>query len=155
MDQNIKIIDSYKRHYSRYTLSKKKKQLYVKDGIITYKIDPTNYSCQCSQKLCFHSIFAIQQIFSIDVSILKFFHKLRSSLQTNNNSSDIMNLISNNILNDECGICTLPMKYSDDLHECSFCEKYCHKSCINRWINNIKNTKHNKNCIYCNSVKYL
>jgi hypothetical protein len=155
MNDNTKIINSYLSRAPTYVITKKKNQIYVKDGIITYKIDCTNYECQCSRHLCNHLLFLLEQKFKCDVKIFKFFHKIRSQLCQINTYNELIREIKKSV-GDECGICTTNMLLNNDLFECGFCKKYCHQSCLNRWINTIKNdAKHDKTCIYCHSYSYI
>lgn len=59
-------------------------------------------------------------------------------------------------IDQECGFCCVQMTINNDLYECNQCQKYCHQSCLTKWINAIKkNQKHDKNCIYCHSCSYF
>jgi hypothetical protein len=155
MESNIKAINLYLSKNPTYPIVKKKDTVFIiKDGIISYKIDTHSYECQCSNKLCNHLIFFMTNSICGDIRVLKFFHKLRPILKETKQNTNLI-LEATNILNDECGICTAKMNYYDNLHECSKCFKYCHSVCLTRWINTIKNTKNDKNCIYCHSVSYI
>lgn len=157
METNKRIITSYLAKSTRYfSLIKKNNQYFVKEGFITYKLDLINYTCQCNTNfnLCPHLLFFFEQHFKCDLLLFKFFHKFKQFLTLDNTNQELLPLIKKSI-GDDCGICTLTIKLTDDLHECQLCAKYCHQHCINRWIKTIKNTKHDKTCIYCHSVPYV
>lgn len=155
MEENARIISLYLARRPNYILIKKKKHVHVKDGLIYYQINLANCSCQCSETLCNHILFFLEQKFNCDCSIFKFYHKIKFNLIDANTYEELIDLIKKSIV-DECGICTMQISITDNLHECKLCKKYCHMNCINKWIRTIKNNPtQDKTCIYCNTWRYI
>lgn len=155
MEHNIRTINSYLSRKPHYIIIKKKNQLYIRDGIVTYKIDLINYECQCSSRLCNHILFSLEHKFKCDMKLFKFFHRIQSHINQYETYDKLIIEINKHI-DQECGICSAIMTINNDLHECKLCLKYCHQQCLNKWINTIKNNlKHDKTCIYCHSYSYV
>lgn len=155
MEHNIKIINSYLLRQPNYITLKKKNKLYIRDGIVTYTIDLMSYRCQCSQHLCYHILFSLEQQFKCDVKLFKFFHKIKLQLHLIGTYDELLSEIKKHI-DPECGICSANMTVNNDLYECKLCSKHCHQTCLNKWINTIKNNpKHDKTCIYCHACSYI
>ena len=154
MDHNIKIITSYQTKKHLYSLTSKKKQVFIKDGIFFFNIDINKYKCQCSSYLCHHILFFLEEKFKCNTYIFKYFHKIQHQLKYISSYEQLIEEINKNI--DVCGICTIEMSFDQSLHECLSCKKYCHQICLSRWINNIKNNKNqDSTCIYCHTQPYF
>lgn len=155
MEYNIRTINSYLSRKHNYIIIKKKNKLYVRDGIVTYMIDLLTFRCQCSNQLCNHILFSLEQKFKCDINLFKFFHKIKLQLHLFETYEELISEIKKHI-DPECGICSAGMLIHNDLYECKLCSKYCHQLCLNKWINTIKNNaKHDKTCIYCHSCSYV
>lgn len=163
MNQNEQIINKYYESNSKFTITKKKKNVYiVKDGLIGYFVTIDPLKCPCAKNmLCNHIIFLLENEIKINLNIIKFIHRLpefcqlldsfQSSFHLN---SKLTKIIKTTILNDDCGICTIHIGGIEfgALHECTKCGKFVHKKCLNKWL--AVKDQENKTCIYCNSIEY-
>lgn len=166
MEENKQAIQRYLNRSTSnsnlYTITKiKPSNISIKDGIITYGINLNSLVCQCSSKnnstnLCNHKIFVLTTYFKLDWLVIIFIHKLIKHFQENkhnNNLNEILlNVVNNEILSDECGICMENIGGSkSEISECDTCKKYCHSKCVKRWLNINKKQDEIKKCVYCNT----
>lgn len=174
MEENIKLVQKYLSNNKIYTIMKNKENMIcIKDGIIRYSIKINPFSCPCkSSVLCDHKIFVLEKYFKINLIVIIFFHKILKSFYenvSNNNLNEILlKNITDEILNDECGICiqklinnknnlseNIEIIHINDITECNTCKKYCHKKCVKRWMEMNKKTNPDKKCVYCNSGEMI
>jgi hypothetical protein len=137
----------------KLSVLKKKKNIYILDGIIKYQIqfNENNITCCCDKfnhvTLCKHIQFYLS-FKGFDLLLMKHWTKIKSIVisQVNKdvsiNNSIIVEFIQNNILNAECGLCL--NKINDPSYNiCKICSNISHVKCAEKW-NNLK-----KGCMYC------
>ena len=139
-----------------YRRGKKDHQYIIKDGYISYIITIVpEIKCQCCNygTICYHILYVLIEIYRLtDLNIL-YFHKtyqkfidLHQKQNDVNINKTLMDYITTDVLDHNCGVCLCKIKIRDDLFECRECRKYAHSKCINKWF------QKSKSCIYCKAT---
>jgi hypothetical protein len=157
---------------NKYIISKKKKKIMIKDGIITYKIITDNnlekIRCQCmsTDKTCSHLMFLLSKHFNMSCLVISLMNHKKVYRYFMNNYIRLgfaigkqMDLEIDNLLDDaECGVCLyhlLDDKFNCKLYKCLTCKKNIHLTCMNKWMSTkTKNSIEKNGCIYCMTKEY-
>ncbi len=136
----------------RFSIIKKKKNIYIHDGIIQYQIKQNDKSliCCCDKftqdTLCKHLHYYLSNK-GFDLKHMKHWNKIKhiifshlTKTDENINNDDVLDFINKNILNVECGFCLEKINVPE-YHICSKCSNISHIKCAQKWIN--------KGCMYC------
>jgi hypothetical protein len=175
MDENKAAIAKYISRNPIFLIQKVKKgEVYVKDGIVTYKVisNPLTCQCDCKTSLCNHIIFVLNSHFNLNFDTITFIHKCLPSFYENLNTKNLNNILEKiiygEVLNEECCVCTekfldetkketidLLNRSKKEIAECSKCKKYCHRICLKKWLYTNKNLYPNKKCMQCNTGQMI
>jgi len=156
MDENKAEIQKYNSERQNLSITKNKNmQYHVRDGFVNYvvNIDRLNCPCKTTKILCKHIIHVLRIIYLLDFDTIEFFHKLSDHFFLNIKNKSTINeilkkILYSEILGDDCAICMNSLiSKCDVLSECVLCTKYCHKKCIQKWMDKNKNTQ--VQCVYC------
>lgn len=162
MEENKIAINKYLSKNNTLCITKTKPNVInVRDGIITYCVTLNPLACQCnSSLLCAHTIYILNVTFKLDFNLMIFFHKLLPTFYLHIKDPSLNEILTqmlyDEILIDECGICIEKLHSNKkEIAECDQCKKYCHRTCLNKWIVANKKNNPDKKCVYCNTGTML
>ena len=148
------IVSNNKDRISHF-LIKNREKIKVKHGIITYTVDISKLSCQCSSGMCDHILYVLTHVLGIGIKFLlvmdrhkdKYEDVIIKYIKKNINDKDVGNelniYIEKELQNTECGMCMSKITNVFNSFQCSECKKFTHLKCQNRWF------ERNETCIYC------
>lgn len=128
----------------------KKKDIYVVDGIINYRIDISSSSIRCpcnsnNETVCKHVSFMLEK-YGIDKEMMYYWTKIENDVLTQLRTGcvDTKSLwgIIKDRLEQECAYCLVSLydttrydiRYSSDIiHICKGCKGFLHERCFQKW----------------------
>jgi hypothetical protein len=124
----------------KMTQYRKKKNIFVVDGLFHHKINMKTLQCDCLLKKgpcpCIHLMLVLSSFIKFDdlpiVLIPEMMGKIKIELNTTNSKDNISVLIKKEYNKLECSICMDPFLCSR-LEQCSKCFNMFHKSCSIKW----------------------
>lgn len=136
----------------KMNLVKKRKVLYIVDGIMNYPITITsnNIICKCpcnTHNLCKHVLYYMY-INKLDLNLLVHWNKIKEHIYNQIitkkiNNDTLWEIVDNNIIYSECPICLDKIELSDKYILCKHCKNTIHSKCNSEWA------KYGKHCVLC------
>ena len=145
---------------TKLSIRKKKKKIYVVDGIISYPLAFTDDTIQCICKdssktknpheLCKHVIYYMYSN-GLDLLLLDYWIRMRQYmvpqlLTKTVNNRILWDTVEKEIFNAECPICLDAISINKQYSVCSTCQHILHESCYKKW------DKKGNGCAMCRTV---